>query len=344
MAKFAAGAAMLAGIVWVSTFLIFGPGTPPTYAAMLEPVARATDQVDAVHVVLRMLTREGEDFSYVNLEGKLSEVEAWIEWPRVPGDSGKARIDKPDRIQCFDGAETVSYHPGRNEAYRGSGSGIDLDLFWPAAWVRHMRNIPSPQVEVLMQEQTGGRGRLLLRQHGSPTASREPAFLGEFDRETEIEWDLKSHLLLGLRRWIYDGGERRLFSELVSIDYLPSIEEGVFEIDLPEDVRWGGVKEAPLELLDLGPREMARELFDAARRGDRNTVELLCPSPAVVDWLLEKQNRPTKVLFIGEPFRSGEYPGIYVPYKVRFGAEIKDHNLAVRNDNPQNRWVFDGGI
>ncbi len=46
----------------------------------------------------------------------------------------------------------------------------------------------------------------------------------------------------------------------------------------------------------------------------------------------------------GEPFRSGDYPGVYVPYKVRFSAGVREHNLALRNDNPQNRWVYHGGI
>ena len=62
----------------------------------------------------------------------------------------------------------------------------------------------------------------------------------------------------------------------------------------------------------------------------------------MVDWLLD--NRPSEVLFIGDPFRAGGYPQVFVPYRVRFGEEIKEFNLALRNDNSQNRWVFDGGI
>jgi hypothetical protein len=66
----------------------------------------------------------------------------------------------------------------------------------------------------------------------------------------------------------------------------------------------------------------------------------------MVDWLLEEAHRPTELLFLGEPFRGGRYPGVYVPYRVRFGKEgqVKEFNLALRNDNPQRRWVYDGGI
>ena len=343
--RLATVAAALAGIVWLGFALVFGPASTPTYAAMLEPVLQATDRAGAVHVVLRVLAAEGEDFSFVNLDGDLTEVEAWIEMPRSPGQAARARIDKPDRIRCFDGKEIVEYHPNDNEAYRAAEGGpIDVDLFWPAAWVRYLLSIPGSDVEIVSREESGGLGRVVLRQKGVPTAPREPAFLGEFDRETEVEWDLDTDLLRGLRRFVRVGGERRLFSESVSIEYVPSIDDAVFRVELPEDVRWAGVKEAPAELLALGPREVANELFEAARKGDRATLEMLCPSPATVDFLLEERHRPQALLFLGDPFRAGEYAGVYVPYRVRLARGVKQHNLALRNDNPERRWVYDGGI
>jgi hypothetical protein len=344
LAKLAATAAMLAGAVWVSVMMLVGPGSPPLLAAVLEPIVLATEKAGAVHLVVRMLARDGEDFSFVNLDGEMSEVEAWIEWPRMPGDPGRARVEKRDRIRQFDGSATVVYFPGRNEAYRFESSGVNLELFWPAAWVRTIRNLPTPDVEIVSHEENAGRGRLLLRERGADTKPLEPSFLGGFDRETEIEWDLQTNLLLGLKRWVYRDGERLLFSELVSVDYLDAVPEKVFELALPDEVRWGGVKDASIELLDLGPREVADSLLEAARRGDRATVEMLCPSPAMTDWLMDRQNRPVEIFYIGQPFRTGAYAGVYVPYKVRFGDEVREHNLALRNDNSEGRWVFDGGI
>jgi hypothetical protein len=343
-AKLAATAAMIGGVVWVSVMMLVGPASPPLLAAVLEPIIVATEKAGAVHLVVRMLGRDGEDFSFVNLRGEMTEVEAWLEWPRVPGGQGRARVEKRDRIRQFDGTETVVYFPERNEAYRFESAGVNLELFWPAAWVRYIQNRPTPGVEIVSHDESAGRGRLLLRERGADTSPLGPTFLGGFDRETEIEWDLKTNLLLGLKRWVYDDGERRLFSELVSIEYLDTLSAETFKLELPEDVRWGGVKLASIELLDLGPREVADELFDAAGRGDRERVETLCPSPAMVDWLMDKNNQPTEILYIGEPFRAGEYAGVYVPYKIRFGEEIREHNLALRNDNPENRWVYDGGI
>jgi hypothetical protein len=35
---------------------------------------------------------------------------------------------------------------------------------------------------------------------------------------------------------------------------------------------------------------------------------------------------------------------VYVPYKIRVGGKVKEWRMALRNDNAQGRWVFDGGI
>jgi hypothetical protein len=187
---------------------------------------------------------------------------------------------------------------------------------------------------------------MLLREHAAPGRRLEPSFLGDFDRETEVVWDLATQRLLELRRWVYDGDQRRLFSELTSVEYLDSIEDDTFRIDLPADVRWGGVTDAPADIAALGPREVTVRLFEAASKGDRPMLEQLCPSPATVDFLLDVTHRPSELLFVGEPFRSGDYPGVYVPYRVRFGPDgrVKEHNLALRDDNPMQRWVYDGGI
>lgn len=337
----ATAAAAVAVVVWVGMGSF---GNVVAFASVLEPVAQATGRANAVHVVVRMLTREGEDFSYVNTEGSPEPVEAWVRWPREPGDAGRMRIDKQDRIYSFDGTESVYFHPLRGEAFRGTGPGMDIDLFWPAAWVRQIRSLPAEGVEVVEHREEEGRGYLLLREKGRKTGSRRPAFLGEFDRETEVEWDLTTHLLTGLKRWVYDGGQRRLFLELATIEYLTAIDDGRFHLDLPADVRWGGVREAPAALASIGPREAAERLFKAAMAGDRDTLEYLVPSPRMVDWLLDEVHRPSEIVFIGEPFRTGDYPGVYVPYSVRVGRQMKSHQLALRNDNEQRRWVYDGGI
>ena len=315
----------------------------PGWAEVLRPVAEASGQAGAVHMLLSMLTAPGEDFSYVNLRGKLEKVEAWVRWPRA-GDAGRSRVEKGDRIYVFDGRETIGYRPGQHEAWRRSGGEPDLDLFWPAAWLENLIAEPADGAEVVAREEADGRGRLLLRWKGAVVEGRPKAFFEEFDREVEVTWDLATRRLTGFRRWVLpEAGERLLFSELISVEYLPDLEEALFHLDLPEDVRWSGLAEAPAGLPGLGPRETAERFWQAAIAGDWPMVEALCPSPSAVDFL--KELRPAELISLGEPFRTGRYAGVYVPYRVRLAdGALREHNLALRNDNPQGRWVYDGGM
>ena len=52
-----------------------------------------------------------------------------------------------------------------------------------------------------------------------------------------------------------------------------------------------------------------------------------------------------KIIRIGKAFKSGSYPGVFVPYEVKLkSGEIKKFNMAVRNDNKEKVWQVDGGI
>jgi hypothetical protein len=40
-----------------------------------------------------------------------------------------------------------------------------------------------------------------------------------------------------------------------------------------------------------------------------------------------------------------EYGGVYVPYEFRLkDGTVKKWNLAIRCDNPEGRWYWDGGM
>jgi hypothetical protein len=270
----------------------------------------------------------------------------WIRWP-AGADHGAMKIDKPDRVYSFDGRESIRYLPPQREALRSSGGSLDLSLFWPAAWVQNLIDTPPDGVQVLSREESPGR--LLLRIKGKDVQGRDPAWLEEYEREVEILWDASSKHLTGLSEWILADGRKDLFAALVSVDYLPGLGDDMFRLDVPPDTRWIEPLQAAAALDALGPREAASRFWQAAIEGDWSTLSALCPSPAALEWL--KQYRPAEVLSVGEPFRAGTYAGTYVPYRVRFGrwpgepgSVVREHNLALRNDNPWKRWVFDGGI
>jgi len=328
--------------IWMIGTFVLGPSAPVAFAAVLEPVVRGTADARAVHFVLHRLTREGEDFSFVDLEGKGLTVDVRVEAPRDEPGRARFRMEKPDRILTFDGRQGVLYMKRGNEALRWEGPSPIASAYWPANWIRELRDRPGQNVDQVLYEEKEGIARLVYREHGVDTSPLPKAFLGDFDRETELRWTLDTHLLTGVKIWIDTAGERRLYSELLSIDYLPEADPESFRIDLPADVRFVEVRKGTPEENALGPAEVARGLFEAAQRKDRSFLELYCPSPAVVDWALAQP--PFEILYVGEPFRSGRYVGVFVPYRIRIEGKVKEWQVALRNDNPERRWVFDGGI
>jgi RNA polymerase sigma factor (sigma-70 family) len=98
-----------------------------------------------------------------------------------------------------------------------------------------------------------------------------------------------------------------------------------------------------------GAEQLARSFFEALGKGDWNTVAELCPPGTpfaeIFKDSFKDQLTGLTVLSLGKPFTSPGYAGAYVPYEIRFkNGEVKKFNLAVRRDNPERRWYWDGGL
>jgi hypothetical protein len=96
-------------------------------------------------------------------------------------------------------------------------------------------------------------------------------------------------------------------------------------------------------------KQTAQDFFDALGKGDWSKMASLCqPGYALGESLNSEEKdyfRGLQVLSLGEPFKKVSYGGVYVPYRIRFrDGEEKEFNLAVRNDNPKQKWYFDGGF
>lgn len=338
-------------IVWIAIGLL-AVGTDSTVpgatlADVLRPVFEATDGVQAVHLVARMRVRAGETLSFVDVEGDLVPVEAWF--VVSPDGDGRellrGRVEKGDRTWCWDGTESRVYFRRFNEAKRGVW--FDYRLLWPGRWMKEMLEAPPQEVEVLEHEETATEGRLLVAREGTGRDPFEPVFWDEFDRETEVTWDRETGRLKSLRRWVRVSGRRVLYLETVLVEYPPAIEDDRFRLDLPVDVRWRELapETAPEVNAALSPRDVVVRIFEAAEAHDREALERFIDSPALVDWFMTHR---IELISVGEPIRIASYPGHLVPYEVRVWVgglfpHVKRHRLAVRNDNPEGRWQFDGG-
>ena len=100
-------------------------------------------------------------------------------------------------------------------------------------------------------------------------------------------------------------------------------------------------------------QKAARTFFQACEKADWEQAAALYPESAppgrhfddVFNDRLKGYLGGLKVVNLGKPFRDRSYAGIFVPYEIRFkDGQVKKFRLAVRQDNPERRWYFDGGL
>ena len=94
----------------------------------------------------------------------------------------------------------------------------------------------------------------------------------------------------------------------------------------------------------ITPVEVAQAFFQAC--ADENWQEVLKfhATSRVPQWLRDKYGG-LEIISIGEPFKTDEYHGWYVPYEVRLkSGRIKKWNLALRINYKAKCLQFDGGL
>jgi RNA polymerase sigma factor (sigma-70 family) len=118
------------------------------------------------------------------------------------------------------------------------------------------------------------------------------------------------------------------------------------------------------------PAEVAQALFGALARGDWAEAAKYCPPGDNVEGF-KKFYAGIEVISLGKPFKARisiaallelqpglrsqlkgmgnqkdfQGPQVYVPYEIRLkDGNVKKWQLAIRCDNPEHRWYFDGGL
>jgi RNA polymerase sigma-70 factor (ECF subfamily) len=108
---------------------------------------------------------------------------------------------------------------------------------------------------------------------------------------------------------------------------------------------------------DIDPeplKQMVRDFFEALIHKDYERANAIAEpffdEVPKIDWGKTSYADVVEVLSIGEPFqkKGRQYAGgrgVYVPYDIRFASGyVKKWRIAMRNDNPDGRWLFDGGL
>ena len=99
------------------------------------------------------------------------------------------------------------------------------------------------------------------------------------------------------------------------------------------------------------PEQVTKTFFDACGHEDWTEVSKFWEAGGYpLDDRFKSHYGGLQIINLGRPFwarfRSGErYPGVLVPYEIRLqDGKISKGRLAIRCDNPDKRWYFDGGM
>ena len=353
--KLAAAAVIIIAIAFAAHFM---NKSMPTASAeeVLAMATKAVSNLRSVYIKAEIRTIPNDNFELIRLNYDFVTNEMWKQFDGTP--QGKWRIEKPGRVVVMDGTSSLLLIRPNHAAKGGINTGfvgwlkplLDVDKVLDS----EIKLAQKQGSELVLTHQKGldGRDKLLV----SVEASAQGDFTNDWLKNKSISasdnlriytFDAETKLLETLEVYVHTAGEDVLVLQITDIEYNLDIDPALFSLELPVDVIWYG---QPKELADnekyeqMGPKEAAQAFFEAC--ADENWDEVLKFWPAsAVDQKLKDYLGGIEIVSIGEPFKSGNYGGWFVPYEIKFkNGATKKMNLAVRNDNPAQRYVVDGGI
>ena len=349
-------AAILAVVLIITPFVVkndaFMNSTAKAADIFITSSIEATHRIKSMFIKLRVRTISDDSFALVGTEYPMVDHTIWksfenpVQW----------RVDKGERVAAFDGKSQYLWLPKTEEAIK---AGAEINF---TEWLQILLD----PANILSKEQKSTKekgSKLTINEKNgllnlTITSKARGNFINDYcknksidesDNRREYTFNNATKLLKGLKIYILDGKKETLIVEITSIDYDLKLDPSKFVINLPAGVEWKEYTQnyTSETFRNITSRRVAELFFAGMARYDWKLVGEACDffsSTSEKAKGLKDQFGGLKVIKIGEPFKSGLYPGEFVPYEIRLKTgEIVKHNLAVRNDNPRKTWIVDGG-
>ena len=278
-------------------------------------------------------------------------------WKQFTGEK-PWRIEKPGRIVVFDGKEQYLYVPDVGMAYTAPEN---------VGFVEWMKIFLDPKTilenEIAFAKEHNAKYTIdktedetILTVHANALGDFHNNYLKnasvlESDNTRVYTFEKGTSLLKSFELFINDDGKSVKVIEIKNIAYNIPIEATTFSIRLPQGVKWQEMKEPAYikAFTKITSKQAAKKFFTALSKKDFDAVKPVWDVLQITDskkrQAIEDEFGGLELISLGEPFKSGLYPGEFVPYKIKMkSGEILESNLALRNDNPTKTWIVDGGI
>ncbi|MGP8259174.1 MAG: LolA family protein [Acidobacteriaceae bacterium] len=344
----AAATALLIFLLPMLSLHLGGGRSTPAFSVLAQSIQAMSD-VQSIHMTGQMRTLPGDNFELIGTDYGFVPLEIWRQY-----NPSRWRVEKTGRTVVMDGQSSVLYIAKLNAYMKAPPQ---------AGFVEWLRPLLNPE-SILQSELDSAKQKpsqaTVTEADGTITLTVQRKAKGSFtnswamnksidesDHTCIYKFDSATKRLQSLHVAIHTGGQDVTVLELNDIRYNQPLPVNIFTLQLPAGAELlPAVDELPSAAAPIpGPKEAAEYFFNALAHEDMDQVRDVYPANPLVIEMMKKYYGGLSVLSIGEPFKSGLYPGYYVPYQVRMrdGSE-KSYKLAVRNDNPQKRWTVDGGF
>ena len=349
------GFGAVAGIV-LGAVLLFSTKGQALASEMMAKGAQAARRLTSVHLVCRVRTAPADNFAHIDPRMEFVPVELWKELGALP----KWRVEKPGRVAVMDGQSTLLYLRAANAALKvPTPSRAAFDTSWlheladiDGTLSAEVRLAQSKGSTLELRHETDAAGATkaivtLEAKSGLPEGDYlKNAFFNTADTRRVYRFDEQTGRLEALQVFLHTPAGDVLVVEVDRIEYNPSLDAGLFQVALPENVGW---IEEPKATADdsqyaaMTAEQAARSFFEACGRQNWGEVAKFWPLP--LDDRIKGALGGVKIVKLGESFTSAASDARFVPYEIQFkDGTVKKHNLALKRTGQTGWWVFDGGL
>ena len=320
-------------------------------AEVLSKAAKAAAQLKSVFLQVQMRTLPRDNFELIGAQYDLVPIKMWKDFSAKG--NGRWRIEKSGRVVVMDGKKSILWIKPDSAAEGGRNSGfvvflkkmLDVHLVMDeAAMLANRENVQSKVFEdkgqIVVVVDVPALGDF------SSNAYLKNRSIIEADTQRIFRFDAETLFLKELEIYVKEKSNKTLVLAIEDVRCNPELTDETFTLQLPANVNWHKPAAAMpgTKYQTMGPREVARAIFEASSREDWDEFVKFYPRATVSD-AMKRKMAGVKLLSLGEPFQSGLYRGWFVPYEIELrGGHVIKHNLAVRNDNKAKRFIFDGGL
>ncbi len=343
-------AASVIAVAAVITAAIYGPGNARAAGSLFDRSMKSTANVKSMVITLNVRTLPCENFAYIDRSAAMVSHRITV----LPGIGGKWRIDKGCRIASFDGTNTrmwgstgdMGWIIAGNES-RGFTEWFAL-LLDPALILAHEKaattagkgaryDIAESDTIIMLSVKVPAQGYFT-------NSYLLGSSIEESDTRREYTFDKATSLVRSISIYLCDGPRETLILETSSIAYDVPVDETLFS-SWPEGYTWNdmGRDTSDPAFSGISAEKAAEMVFMAMQENRLDDVAAALSSYNIK--MLKENFSGLKLVGLGKSFRSGQYPGVFVPYEIVLpDGKVERHNIALRNDNPSKTWKVDGGL